>query len=236
MKSCAIIAVHGILCHCGFFDFILRHVPSGVHVRRILLEGHGGTVRDFSAASMQGWRETVAAEVAELRKSYDRVLFAGHSMGTLFGIEEACKGTVDGLFLLDVPLYIHITRRLLDLQRKVYLDRIDPSDLNAMAAREAYSIAPDRNPAHYIGWIPRFVELLAEIHKVRPLAGRFTVPAKVYVSALDEVVSPRSARCFADNVHADVTVLPESGHFYYPPADSKRIEDGFKDMMKDIFS
>ena len=40
-------------------------------------------------------------------------MIAAHSMGTLFAVQEAVRSPVEGLFLLNVPLHVHVRPRAL---------------------------------------------------------------------------------------------------------------------------
>ena len=71
--ACAVLFVHGILGSPAQFA-----PPSCRSCRRIgrfcnlLLQGHGGGARDFSAASMAVWREQTRQAFAELRAQHGR--------------------------------------------------------------------------------------------------------------------------------------------------------------------
>lgn len=224
----AILFVHGILGNSEFFDFLQPYVPPGWTRRCLLLEGHGGSARDFARASMARWKAQVHEAVAGLRQSHGRVVVAAHSMGTLFAISEAASGGADAVFLLNPPLSLRLSARLFATPLKVATGRIRPDDVWTQAALRAYGIEEDRNPLHYLGWIARYAELFAEIRRVRRLCPRFSSPAEVFFSALDEMVSPRGRRCLEGNRQAAFTLLPASGHYYYSDADRALIISRFK--------
>lgn len=216
-----ILFIHGILGKPDYFDFLRPYVPEAWRVTDILLEGHGGSPQEFAAASMARWRGQVAEAVEALRKDGARVVIVAHSMGTLFAIDTAVRGIADALFLLNPPLALRVTRRLLSTPFKVLRGRID--DCWTRAAKDAYSIADDPNLFHYIGWVPRYFELFAEIHRTRGLMSGLAVPTRVYVSAHDEMVSPSSGRLFPHRPEITVTTLADSGHYYYTDADRAAI-------------
>lgn len=230
----AILFVHGILGTPDHFDFLLPLVPSGWSVHNILLKGHGGGVKDFSAASMAGWKQQVHEALQALLRSHSRVVIAAHSMGTLFAIQEAAAGRIAALFLLNTPLRIHITPQLLSTSWKVFRADIRPDDKWALAAYRGYGIAGDTNIMHYAGWAPRYMELFSEIRKTRGMAHGLTVPAQVYLSLHDEMVSVKSGKLFAGNPHVTVKELRESGHFYYSPRDRRILRRDFCDMLQRV--
>ena len=221
-----VLFVHGILGKPDYFDFLRPYVAeAGFRSEDILLEGHCDTPRAFGRASMERWRGQVAEAAARLHGAGSSLIIAAHSMGTLFAIDNAVRGMADCLFLLNPPLKLRPTRRMFTSPLKVLAGRT--ADRWSAAAKAAYSISDDQNPLHYLGWIPRYLELFAEIRRTRPLARQLALPAHVYLSAHDEMVSPRSAGYFPDRPDTNVTILPDSGHYYYAGTDRGRIEADF---------
>ncbi len=182
MTRTAILFIHGILGKPDYFDFLMPSVPSDITVERILLDGHGGRVRDFSEAAMSTWREQVSRAVAALSKVHERIIIAAHSMVTLFAIQEAVAGHADCMFLLN------------------------------------------------FGWIPRYLELFAEIARTRRIMPQLTVPAIVFLSAHDEMISPDSYKYFKHPT-SKIIHLAESGHYYYTDDDKHTIISEFATML-----
>lgn len=230
----AVLCIHGILGHPGFFDFLLPFVPGDWSVANILLKGHGGGVKDFSAASMSEWKSQVRVEVERLRKNHEKIIIVAHSMGTLFAIREAVEGNADALFLMNTPLKIRVTGRLLSTPFKVLWGNAKKEDKWTQAALEAYGIEYDTNPLHYVGWVPRYLELFAEIRSVRKILSRLTVKTQVYLSAYDEMVSPVSEKLFAGCHNVKVKVLPTSGHYYYSDRDTEMLQEDFRRFIASV--
>ena len=92
--ACAVLFVHGILGSPAQFAPFLPLVPQDWSFCNLLLQGHGGGARDFSAASMAVWREQTRQAFAELRAQHETVVIAAHSMGTLFAVQEAVRSPV----------------------------------------------------------------------------------------------------------------------------------------------
>ena len=159
-------------------------------------------------------------------------MIAAHSMGTLFAVQEAVRSPVEGLFLLNVPLHVHVRPRAL---RNAWLNYGGtPRDPWGQAAVAAYGVERDRNVLHYAGWPPRFFELFGEIRRTRPLVRQLAVPCRAYFSERDELVSVRSAREFSDVPQAVVTMLPHSGHAYYEAhEDLPLLQCGFRAMLQE---
>lgn len=139
-KRAAILFVHGILGTPRHFAPFLPYVPASWSVCNLLLEGHGGSVRDFSHAAMAQWKQQVHAALDALLAEHDRVLITAHSMGTLFAIQEALQRPVTELFLLNPPLNVRVTARLFKTVWTVFRGKAAPQDAWMLAAQNAYSI------------------------------------------------------------------------------------------------
>ena len=227
----AVLFVHGILGTPDHFIPFLSLVPPEDSVINLLLEGHGGSVRDFSAASMDRWKQQVCKALQTLRADHNRVVIAAHSMGTLLAIQEAVKEPVAALFLLNVPLSVRPTPQLLPTVWAVCRSRSPLGDQRLLAARNACSIQQDPRFWRYLGWVPRYAELFSEIGRTRKLVQSLTVPCYAYFSLKDEMVSPKSAGFLAGNPFITVKTLAGSGHFYYTPEDLRLLQADFSHML-----
>ena len=228
----AILFIHGILGTPDQFKPFLQLVPSNWSSCNMLLKGHCGSVREFSAASMAEWRQQVHETLRELHMSHDRIIITAHSMGTLFAIQEAIEMPVDALFLLNAPLRIHITIRMLKIIWGVFRGNIRPGDDWMLAAQNAYGIERDTHLLRYLSWIPRYIELFSEIRKTRKIAPELTVKCQVYLSTKDEMVSMKTGRIFENHACATVKALDSSGHVYYSPEDLQLLQHEFFDMIQ----
>lgn len=233
--SAAILFVHGIVGTPNHFTDFLSLVPDDVSVYNILLDGHGGSVRDFSHTSMQKWEDQVRDTVDELTHSHTAVYIVAHSMGTLFAIDRAIENEkVKGLFLLAVPFKIAPKPRMISNLCKVYFDKIKPDDEVALAAKRCYGIAQDKNPLHYFGWLPRYLELFAKAKRTRKRLVELHTPCRAYQSARDELVSRASAKILEQNKSVSVVRLKNSGHYYYEQNDFAFLLNEFEKFIKEI--
>ena len=233
--SAAILFVHGIVGTPNHFADFLSLVPDDVSVYNVLLDGHGGTVQDFSHTSMQKWEDQVRDTVDELTLSHTAVYIVAHSMGTLFAIDRAIENEkVKGLFLLAVPLKIAPKPRMVGNLCKVYFDKIKPDDVVAQAAKRCYGIAQDKNPFHYFGWLPRYLELFAKAKRTRKRLVELHTPAMAYQSARDELVSTASEKILKQNEAISVIELKNSGHYYYEQNDFVFLLNEFEKFIKEI--
>lgn len=231
----AVLMIHGIAGTPNQFRDLLPLIPEGISVHNLLLDGHGKTVVDFSKTSMSKWEQQVDRAVAQLLLSHKQILLVAHSMGTLFALEQAVKQPgVAGLFLLAAPLKIWLRPRMYANAFQVYLGKIKPEDIIANATKDSYGIGPDRNLLHYIGWIPRYLELFAKIRETREIIPAVNTPCQVFQSRKDEMVAAGAERYFKENPSITVTCLADSGHFYYGDQDLALLKKAFRDMLKQL--
>ncbi len=216
----AVLLIHGILGTPRHFDPLLPALPEHVSVCALLLEGHGGSAQNFSRASMAQWARQVEQAVAQLIRTHRRLYIVAHSMGTLLAIQQAVEHPeITGLFLLAVPIRVRLRPRMLSNSWNIYSGRIRSDDPVGRAAQRCCGITPDKNLLHYLGWIPRYMELFSQIRHVRHLLPRLTVPCIACQSMQDEMVAPSSAAYLCAHSGIRAVTLPRSGHFYYESED-----------------
>ena len=225
----AVLFVHGILGTPDHFLDLLPLIPESWSYANLLLPGHGGSVRDFARASMVSWRDAVTEGLDRLAQTHRRLLLVGHSMGTLFCINEALHRSdkVAGLFLLAPPLYPMLTLTATRQSLQVSFGQ-KRSTAALQAAYDACSITHTKKLWQYLGWIPRFTELFQAARMARMEITELTVPVVAVHSQHDELVSRRSCRVLENADCATLHTLPSSGHFYYPPEDLATLQSLFQ--------
>lgn len=228
----AILLIHGIVGTPNHFSSLLPLIPDTISVYNILLDGHGKGVKDFSQTSMKKWEAQIAVAVSELASNHNEIYIVAHSLGCLLAIEQAVNNPkVSKLFLLAVPLKLFLKPKMLVNSCKVYFNRIDPLDEEALAAKACYGIDSDKNLLHYLGWAPRFIELFSKIRKTRDLIGSVSISCIACQSSKDEMVSRKSATLLAQNTNISVTELKNSGHYYYAKQDLTLIKAKFIEFV-----
>lgn len=228
----AVVFIHGIAGTPDHFRDFLPLVPKTFSVYNILLDGHGKGVTDFSKTSMKKWESQVAQVICDLSATHEELYIVGHSMGTLFAMEQAMQNpSVKKLFLLATPLRLGLKPRLVVNAAKVFFNRIGPADLEAIAAKNCYGIGNDKNIFHYFGWIPRFLELFSKIRAVRKILNTLQTPCAVFQSRKDEMVSTKSIGLLKDNPAFSVSILENSSHFYYESEDMAILTRAFSQWL-----
>lgn len=228
----AILFIHGIVGTPNHFNEFVSLVPKSFSVYNLLLDGHGKGVKDFSKTSMKKWEAQVTSVVEKLSLTHEKIYIVAHSLGTLLAIGQAIKNKkVSNLFLLAVPLKLSLKPKMVSISLKVYFDKIHSDDHKALAAKKCYGIGKDKNPFHYIGWIPRFIELFVKIRQTRKLIKSINTPCSVYQSKDDEMVSNKSIKYLNENSCISINELENSGHYYYPKEDFEFLITEFKKML-----
>lgn len=229
----AVLMIHGIAGSPAHFRELLPVVPEDWSVYNILLDGHGGKVADFSATSMKKWKAQVADTVKQLLQRHEKIVIVAHSMGTLFALQAAVDHPeqVASLFLLAVPLRVRIAPNMVEGTLRVALKKTEGFKM-AEEMVDDCSIDLDEKLYRYIGWTPRFLELLEEIKRVRGILPRVRIPCVVFQSEKDELVSVESAQDLQRNRRMEVIMLKDSGHFAYRPEDLKLLQQRLREMLK----
>lgn len=230
-KPPGLVFVHGIVGNNRIFEFLHSMMSSRCVVRFVELKGHGGDALAFSRSSMTEWKQQVEDTVVELGSICSRVLGVGHSMGCLLLMEQAVKGNIARLFLLNPPLRIRLRSSMLINAFRVAVGRSDNNPV-LEAAQAAYGISLDPNPLHYYGWPKRFAELYCEIRRLRKnLIEHLQCPVTAFLSERDEVVAVSSTEDLQKCHSATTVLLPTSTHYYYTPEDRRLITSGFIDFL-----
>jgi len=231
----AILFIHGIIGTPDQFNDLLPLVRKDISIYNILLDGHGKGVRDFSSTSMKKWEKQVENAVEKLALNHEKIIIVGHSMGTLFAIEQAIKcEKVEELFLMNIPISIFVKPRMLLTTVKVYFNKVTPDDKIATAAEKSYGICDRRNVFLYLGWIPRYLELFSKIRKTRKILPKLSVRCNAFQSSKDEMVAKSSIKYLKKHSKMTVNKLKNSGHYYYRDDDLNFVKNKFKDMIERI--
>ena len=229
----AVLMVHGIVGTPRHFDGVLDAVPENWSVYNILLEGHGGSAKDFARASMDAWRRQVGSTLDALCVRYKRVFIVAHSMGTLLTIEATQKHTdkVAGMLFLASPLKIGVKPRAAGYALQLGLG-IEKPGSGAAVMRNDCGVELTKKLWEYIGWIPRFLELFGQARMCRELVKKLDMPCIAIQSKYDELVSRKSVKYLARNSKIEIHELERSGHFGYVPEEQEFINTKLRELFE----
>lgn len=230
----AVLLIHGIAGSPGHFRDLVPVIPEDFSVYNILLDGHNGTVRDFSRTSMAKWKAQVQATLAKLFACHEKVVIVAHSMGTLFAIQAAIDhpDRIPCLFLLSVPTRPWVRFSTVITSFQVAFGKLDTPGAQAMRGDTGIQLTPKL--WEYIGWLPRMIELLCECSRIRKVLPQLRTPALSFQSRTDELVSIRSCRDLEFHPYITNVMLLDSGHFAYGKEDSTYLQSCLKKMLGKI--
>lgn len=229
----AVLCLHGFLGSPAHFRPFLPFFPAGHSVYALLLDGHGGTTKDFARTSMEKWEQQVDTAVRKLSETYEEIYIVAHSMGTFFAMEASLSfPKVKGIFLLATPLKIAVRPSAAVNSLKAFFGLHSDKNAVGKAYMHAHSVTLSKNPLEYIGWIPRYLELFRKSHMVRETIRQITVPCHIFQSAKDELVSSASLQYIPHSATITTAVLPESRHFIYTDSDMELLRAAFSNFFK----
>lgn len=233
-SNTAVLMIHGIFGTPRHFDDIIPLVPEEWSIYNILLDGHGKGVKDFARTSMDKWKKQVDGMFEKLYKKYDNIYVVGHSMGTLLSLDISHKyvDKIRGMVLLAVPLRVFLKPVSAINSLKLVLGLTSKENPMDVASVKAHSVSHDSFFWHYAGWIPRYFELFALIHKVRNEIENITVPCFTFQSKKDEMVAFSSIEYLQKNPLFVNKVLKNSMHFYYDSSDFECLKESIKKIFR----
>lgn len=222
--SNAVLLIHGIAGSPAHFRDLVPVIPESFSVYNILLDGHSGSVENFSHSSMAKWKVQVTAALNDLFDRHKKIVIVAHSMGTLFAIQAAIDypDRISRLFLLAVPTRPWVRLSTWYTSLRVAFGKLDRPADRAMRNETALDLTPKL--WKYIGWAPRMIELLTECARTRKIIPALTVPTQAFQSQVDELVAFRACRDLENHPHIRLSVLSDSGHFVYGPSDTEFLQ------------
>ena len=231
----AVLMIHGICSTPRHFDWLLPSFDDSWAVYNILLDGHGGSVQDFAHSSMEIWKKQTRELLDELCRRYETVLLVGYSMGTLLHL-HALPGhpQVKGMLLLNTPMRPWVTGRMILRSRRMTKGKIRKENPHEAACRDDVSISLTPPMMQYLGWLPRFWELLGLCRYGRRHAMDINIPCYAYFGRKDELVSIRSAKYFRGNPHVTTRIFDSAGHFWFSPEDKETVLQDLNQLIKSM--
>ena len=226
--------IHGLMGSPRQFDNLAEDVfKHGCSAAVLLLPGHGGSVKDFSAGTMERWQDHVYSEIERLSDDHKDIWLVGHSMGCLLAINAAARYSecVRGLMLIACPLRLRrLTPGTLKTRmRPVFGRKTDP-------IKKAYlSVCSIKRTPDFL-W--RFRKPLSEMKKlmaaVQDDLPHISAPVTAIFMRTDAVVSLDSLeilRTGLNGARLKHIVLTDSLHAYFPQHEFARIKHELTEFL-----
>ena len=231
----AVVFVHGIIGTPNHFEKIVPMIPDDVSVCNVLLDGHGGSVSQFSHSSLESWQTSFHKVIEEFSATHERIYVVGHSMGTLLTMHESLHNPkIVGAFMLNVPITIYLHPKMIPVAFNIVFDRINQDNKHLVSTVNCYGIGKDKNLFKYIPWIPRFVDLAVLVHRTRKIIADVKIPCIAFQGLKDEVVFPTSIKYLRKHSGFNVKVLENSGHYHYDDKDMAYIFEKFDEFIEPL--
>lgn len=228
----AVLMVHGIAGTPRHFDALVPLVPKTMSLAVICLPGHGGSVRDFSRTSMKAWKAETERWLQDLSADHEQIFVVGHSMGTLLTARLVKKyPAVRGMVLLNVPLKIKLAPTMAVRSLRFCFGTLRQDRPEEAALLKASGIQPEPWLWKYLGWLPRFWELLLLCRESRELFEGMEIPCHVFQSEGDELVRRDSSKYLEGRKNVHHRVLTGCGHFRYTPEEFAKVLCCFEDLI-----
>lgn len=224
IAKAGVLLIHGIISTPRHFDFIIPHIPDEFAVHNILLPGHGGTVKDFSKATVKQWHGEVQKALSELEAVCDKIYIIGYSLGALLALDEMQgREKIAGIMLLNPPLLPQLKPSMMWRSIRFSFGQVRKDDYADALCFEDLSVTLEPYLWKYLGWFPNFVGLLTLARRCKRLPAGVKVPCYAFLGAKDEVVRLKTARYLEGNPLIVTEVFEEGLHFGYNDDEKKRI-------------
>lgn len=213
-----LLCVHGIQGSPLQFDWIVGNLPEDVDYLCVLLPGHGGSVKRFRNATDAEWRGFLLKICLDLKKKYKRIIYVGHSMGCLLGIDLAAADETlfESMLLLACPIKLKPTLKYFVNNFRAIVGKglYDPY---VDAVYKANSVQM-HSPLQIITCIKPYWSLLWLMAQARKQIANMHLPIVLVHSENDEIVSKDSLDYFDHLAETKQIAAPQSGHFVYSAA------------------
>lgn len=231
----AILLLHGICCTPRHYDWLVEQIPENYTVSNILFEGHGGSVSDFSKATMKKWKQQVEEEIQSLAAEHENIVVAGYSMGSLLALEAAQKHSeIKALLLMNVPFCPRVTLKMAWRSIRFSFGKVNENDPIDRCCINELGIKLEPWLWKYLAWIPNFFELIKLGFECRPIPAKLKIPCRAFLGGKDELVSPRSAKWLENLPNVEYTFFKDTGHFYYSDKVKETIAKSLLRLLKEL--
>ena len=222
--------VHGIQERREIFDFLTDSLPVDIAYENLTLPGHGAGVAEFRSCGQKDWLAYVESAARKLGKEHERVVFVGHSLGSLIGIKLRREGIAfSDMLLLCCPLCVRMRARFFKNNLLACLTKGKSDNAYVRTAYEMNAVNA-KHPIACLSCVKPYRELFAMIRE----EGRqlpLPMDARFFFSERDEIVSPKSVMLARERFFCEPRFLPDSGHNCFSQLAKGILVDTLKEMI-----
>lgn len=230
-----IIFIHGILEGPKQFEKMAQIAyEQGFSTYCLLLPGHGRESKVLAKTSYKQWLEYVSWETESLLEQYNRVIFVGHSMGTLLAICEASvrKEKVKALFLINPPMKVHLWPRVIKSGIDIQRGKIKRDERYTVAEYHALNIGR-LSLTSWVGILRRYSEFFSIKYYTKKQIPKLKLPIFLVFADKDEFVNLKSQIYFRQCKGCRFQIqLKDSGHFCYHHSDLIELRRFYEIFLK----
>lgn len=218
-----VVFVHGLIGSPDQFkDFADAAHERGCSVSALLLPGHGGTARDFTAHGLPDWEAHLDAELLRIASGHENVIVIGHSIGGLLALNASLCGRnrIKGVMLIASPLRLRCSPRPVWTGLRLSLYSRGGGEI-LEAYRRSGSVS-SASILSYLLWTRQYMDVFKLIAKTRKNLARITVPVVAINSKKDETSSFSSLAILEKelvNAKFKAISLCDSWHAYFSPGE-----------------
>jgi carboxylesterase len=232
-----ILCIHGVLGSPGQFKTIANLLHKhNFSVKSILLPGHGGLGKEFASTKPDTWQAYVDQEVINLKQKNKYVFLIGHSLGGLLALNTSIHQSINGIILINTPIYTRITWQQLSLSLRVLLSSKNNNNPILQTYRDSFGVCiKDWWTLPF--WIPRLLDVQRIGQNTLKILNKINTPVFIVQSRHDETVNPKSANIFHKQFIHDqgsVHYLEKSTHAYFDMEETRTIIDQVNRFVNEI--
>lgn len=240
----AILLIHGFAGCPNNFEQLPYYLAENlnIHVKAILLPGHGTTSLNFEKISADLLLDAVIDEIIKLKKQHKKLIVLGHSMGGTLATLACVKTDFDGLILASPYYAITFNPKLIlppekwikilsPLIRWIFTPPSEQPILNKEVADKIISYH----------WIPVKAGLvameLAERAKRDSILEKITIPTLIIHSESDSVACPKAVDEIYEKIGSkdkQLIWLHNSDHVIFWDYDKELVKKSIEDFIKKI--
>ena len=185
----------------------------------IWVPGHGGTTKDFAAATSAQWLACAKDVIQEHRSRYETMVIIAHSMGCLLTLHALQTLSVEGLVFWAPAISTSLSAKQIGSSIEIVFKKpADQSDITKVSLAKMGVPVPTLLEAPL--WTPSMVNFLKIMVSARKLVPTITCPTLVISSRNDETVPYRVVKMFEQRMNQNllrVLSLNDSTHAYFLP-------------------
>jgi carboxylesterase len=185
----------------------------GMHVEGVRLAGHGTRPEELKYLTWRDWLKSAEEGLERLRRTHEKVVIVGFSMGGLLGLHLCARRSADvaRIVTMSTPVYFRDRRiHLIPVVRHVVRwhnvrrtgNSIDPEAHTRYHAYRRYPLVA----------VDQLLNLIRVTRKVLPTV---KTPSLIMHGVMDDVIHPRSAHYLFDHIGSgekDLVFWHNSGH------------------------